>query len=63
MKKLIFYLFLSFLIFNSLQAKNTWFRYGGVYSGEVKYFGIKSQLPEGDWELTLKWEWSILGEN
>ena len=62
MKKFLSFIFLlSFLIFNTLQAKNTWFRYGGVYSGEVKYYGIKSQLPEGDWELALKWEWSILG--
>lgn len=59
--KKIFLSLLVFFILKTTLLADTFFSKNKTYSGEITILGKKIELLEGDWELSNKYEWNIVG--
>lgn len=59
--KRVFFTLLFFFILKTSLLADTFLSKNKTYSGEIKILGKKIELLEGDWRLSNKYEWNIVG--
>ena len=59
--KKIFFILSIFLILKTALLADTFFSKNKTYSGEITILGKKIELLEGDWRLSNKYEWNVVG--